>query len=116
MVDKAKRLLGRWKTEYDFKTYITAAGSLAVTLVFAFYNGFLGIHHASLWHGTICVYYLVLTILRGSIIADFLCVRCCLSYEGQFQPFLYGGCRKGQVQLWTEFWKVYRWRNLPRPG
>ena len=66
-MNRGRQLLGRWKTEYDFKTYITAAGSLAVTLIFAFYNGFLGIHHASLWYGTICVYYIMLTILRGSI-------------------------------------------------
>ncbi len=64
----AKRFLSKWKTEYDFKTYISAAGSLAVTLIFAFYNGFLGIHHASLWYGTICIYYILLTILRGSIV------------------------------------------------
>ncbi|HUM61134.1 MAG TPA: hypothetical protein PLA31_06810 [Clostridia bacterium] len=68
-MNSIKRFLGRWKAEYDFKTYTTAAGSLAVTLIFAFYNGFLGVHHASLWHGTICVYYILLTILRGSIIA-----------------------------------------------
>ena len=67
-MSRVKRLLGRWKAEYDFKTYITAAGSLAVTLLFALYNGFLGIYHASLWYGTICVYYILLTLLRGSII------------------------------------------------
>lgn len=58
-----------WKNDYDFKTVAAAFGSLAVTAVFALYNGFLGIHHASLWHGTICVYYLVLVILRGVIIS-----------------------------------------------
>ena len=67
-MNSVKSFLGRWKAEYDFKTYMTAEGSLAVTLIFAFYNGFLGVHHASLWHGTICVYYILLTILRGSII------------------------------------------------
>ncbi len=67
-MNKAKRFLSKWKTEYDFKTYITAAGSLAATVFFAIYNGFLGIYHASLWHGTICVYYILLTVLRGSII------------------------------------------------
>ena len=67
-MDKVKHFLSRWKAEYDFKTYIAAAGSLASTLFFAFYNGFLGIYHASLWHGTICVYYIILTLLRGSII------------------------------------------------
>ena len=67
-MNRIKRILGRWKTEYDFKTYMSAAGSLALTLIFAVYNGFLGMRHASLWYGTICVYYILLTILRSSII------------------------------------------------
>ena len=62
-----KQFLNRFKTDYDFKTFVTSFISLAVTVVFAFYNGFLGIYHASLWHGTICVYYLVLILLRGTI-------------------------------------------------
>ena len=65
----ATSFLSRWKTEYDFKTYISAAGAFVVTVVFAIYNGFLGIRHSSLWYGTICVYYIMLTLLRGSIIA-----------------------------------------------
>jgi len=67
-MNTVKRILNRWKTEYDFKTYISSAGSLAVTFIFAVYNGYLGIHHASLWYGTICIYYILLTFLRGSII------------------------------------------------
>lgn len=39
-----------------------------MTAAFAVYNGFLGVHHASLWHGTICVYYLVLLLLRGAAV------------------------------------------------
>lgn len=68
-MNTVKRFFDRWKAEYDFKTYIAAAGSLPATLFFALYNGFLGIHHASLWYGTICVYYILLTVLRSSIIA-----------------------------------------------
>ena len=67
MIDK-KQLIGRWKTDYDFKTLITAAVSLGVTAAFALYNGFLGVHHQSLWHGTICVYYIILVLLRGGIV------------------------------------------------
>ncbi len=67
-MNTVKSFLGRWKAEYDFKTYIATAGSLAATLVFAFYNGYLGARHASLWYGTICIYYILLTILRGSIV------------------------------------------------
>ncbi len=63
-----ERLLERWRNDYDFKTFIGALASLAVTLIFAIGNGFLGIHRSSLWHGCICVYYIILVFLRGSII------------------------------------------------
>lgn len=67
-MNSLKSFLDRWKSEYDFKTYISAAVSLVVTLLFAFYNGYLGIRHSSLWYGTICIYYILLVLLRGSII------------------------------------------------
>lgn len=60
----------KWKNDYDFKTVVSAGGSFLVTSVFALYNGYLGIRHSSLWHGTICVYYLLLAILRGVIIVS----------------------------------------------
>ncbi len=68
-MNRWKPLFDRWKSDYDFKTVTAALGSLAVTTVFALYNGFLGIYHSSLWHGTICVYYIVLAVLRGFVIA-----------------------------------------------
>lgn len=68
-MSKGKQFLDRWRTDYDFKTVTGASGSLAMTVVFALYNGFLGVRHSSLWYGTICVYYIVLTGLRGVIIA-----------------------------------------------
>ena len=55
---KWKRLFSRWKTDYRFKTVAAASVSLFVTVVFALYNGCLGIRHSSLWYGTICIYYL----------------------------------------------------------
>lgn len=60
-MSKGKQFLDRWKTDYDFKTVTGASGSLAMTVVFALYNGFLGVRHSSLRYGTICVYYIVLT-------------------------------------------------------
>ncbi len=64
----SRQYIDKWKSDYDFKTFLTASASLAVTVAFAFYNGFLGIHHASLWHGAICVYYILLSLLRGLIL------------------------------------------------
>lgn len=68
-MSRVKQFFYRWKTDYDFKTVTAALGSLFVTALFALYNGFLGVYHASLWHGSICVYYLVLVGLRTMIIA-----------------------------------------------
>ena len=68
--DRWKRFIGRWREDYGFKTMVTAFGSLLVTVIFALYNGFLGIYHSSLWYGTICVYYILLTALRGIVIAS----------------------------------------------
>lgn len=62
-------LIEKWKTDYDFRTLISGALSLGVTSAFALYNGFLGIHHSSIWHGTICAYYLVLVLLRVLILS-----------------------------------------------
>ena len=66
---RRKQLIERWKTDYDFKTFAGAVGSLFVTAIFALYNGFLGVYHSSLWHGTICVYYIVLVAIRAFIVA-----------------------------------------------
>ena len=64
----AKRFLNRWKTEYDWRTFTQSLGSFAVNVFFALYNGFLGVRHSSLWHGSICAYYLFLVLLRGGIL------------------------------------------------
>ena len=67
-MSKIKKWIAKWKTDYDFKTVVSAVGSLVVTMVFAIYNGYLGIYYSSVWYGTICVYYIILTILRGLIV------------------------------------------------
>lgn len=38
------------------------------TVAFALYNGWLGLYHGSLWHGSICVYYILLSALRGVLL------------------------------------------------
>lgn len=49
------------------RTAVRVAG-FAATPLFAFYNGALGILHASVWHGSICGYYLLLSLLRGLLL------------------------------------------------
>lgn len=62
------KYIEKWKEDYEFKTVVSAGGSFLVTSAFALYNGYLGILYSSMWYGTICVYYLLLVVLRGSII------------------------------------------------
>ncbi len=63
-----KDLLYWWKEDYRFKTMSSAFGSLAVTVLFALYNGFLGMYHSSLWYDSICVYYLLLSLIRAVLL------------------------------------------------
>ncbi len=63
-----RSLFYKWKSDYNFKTLTNSVGSLAITTVFAIYNGYLGIRALSLWHGSICVYYILLVIIRGTIL------------------------------------------------
>ena len=54
--------------EYGFTTLILTAGSIFVTLAFAVYNGSIAIVIRSIWFGALAAYYIVLIVLRGSIL------------------------------------------------
>lgn len=62
--------LKSWKEDYRFQTLSGSAFSFAVTIIFALYNGFLGIRLRSIWHGGICVFYLLLAVIRGMILTS----------------------------------------------
>ncbi len=64
----ARAFFAKWRADYDFKTIIGSTGAMLSTAAFAIYNGYLGIAHASPWHGGICVYYLLLHLLRLIVI------------------------------------------------
>ena len=63
-----KLLRKKWSENYSFKTLISSTASLCVTTLFALYHGFLGLALASIWHGSICVFYLLLVVIRGIIL------------------------------------------------
>ncbi len=58
----------RYRTDYEFKTFTGAWLSLGITVLFAVYNGYLGIASLSLWHGSIAIYYILLAVIRGIIL------------------------------------------------
>nr|MBQ4457179.1 hypothetical protein [Clostridia bacterium] len=67
---KKNSYIDRWKNDYDFRTFINTFGAVLVTAIFALYNGYLGISHKSAWHGGICIYYLLLILIRGIVIVS----------------------------------------------
>jgi cytochrome b561 len=65
---RAARLLRNWREDYIGQTFLSAAASLGVTTLFALYHGYLGLCYASVWHGSIGVFYLLLMVIRGTIL------------------------------------------------
>lgn len=54
--------------EYGFTTLIFTAGSMLVTFAFAVYNGSIAVVIRSIWFGALAGYYVVLVLLRGSVL------------------------------------------------
>lgn len=68
MKEKIKQFLNIRKLDYTFKTFIFSAVSFLIGFVFAIFNGFLGIYYQSVWNGAICIYYVLLAVVRGIIV------------------------------------------------
>lgn len=65
---KNKAFSKKLEKDYIFKTMASTVLSFSVTILFALYNGFLGVCLLSIWHGGICVFYLLLAAIRGIIL------------------------------------------------
>ena len=61
-------LVGRYRRDRTFRAHVAALGSLAASMAFALYNGVLGLVYRAPWNGSICVYYLLLSGIRGYIL------------------------------------------------
>lgn len=69
LFDKIKTAVVKCKNDYSLNTIISSAVSFFLTVLFALYNGFLGIILSSLWHTGIFVFYMLLVVIRGLILA-----------------------------------------------
>ncbi|MBR6259863.1 MAG: hypothetical protein IKR21_06575 [Oscillospiraceae bacterium] len=58
---KARDFIEKWREDYHFKTLSSSAFSALLGVAFMVTNGVLGIVYRSLWHGSIFVYYFLLT-------------------------------------------------------
>lgn len=59
----------RMAEDYKYRTLMFAIPGLALNIVFALFNGAVGLYHGSAWYGTLSAYYILLSIMR------FLAVR-----------------------------------------
>ena len=60
-------LLKTGKADYFRNTMLSSIISFGVTVLFALYHGYLGLLLSSVWHGSICVFYILLVVIRGSV-------------------------------------------------
>ncbi|WP_283129331.1 hypothetical protein [Allofournierella massiliensis] len=65
---KLRQIVERWHCDYSFQTMVGACVSFCVTLLFAFYHGYLGLCFSSAWHKNIGIFYLLLTAIRGCVL------------------------------------------------
>lgn len=78
---KAKESILQWSekyprinrafNEYGFTTLVATAGSIFITLAFAVYNGSIAIVIRSIWFGALAAYYIILIVLRGSVLVHY---------------------------------------------
>lgn len=65
---RAAELLRIWREDYIGQTLMSAAVSLGITALFALYHGYLGLCYGSVWHGSIGFFYLLLMVIRGTVL------------------------------------------------
>lgn len=68
MKNKLKELFEHWKVSFIFRTLLASVMSSIAGFLFIIFNAVMGIVCSSLWHGTICIYYILLTTVRGTIV------------------------------------------------
>ena len=68
MREQLKQFVGRQRKDYLRKTVMLSVFSMLIGFAFALYHGVLGIAYQSLWNGAICVYYLLLAVVRAIIV------------------------------------------------
>lgn len=66
---REKSFIHRLFTEYGFRVVLFSILSFLISLAFAVYNSVIAIGSSSLWFGALSVYYAILIILRGSVLA-----------------------------------------------
>lgn len=68
MKDRLKDVLRSLIEDYHFRTVYTARISALITFGFTVFNGVIGILYRSVWNISICIYYVLLAVVRRIIV------------------------------------------------
>lgn len=68
MKNKTKDFLRSLREDYHFRTVYTARVSALMTFGFTIFNGAIGILYQSVWNISICIYYVLLAVVRRIIV------------------------------------------------
>ena len=68
MKDRIKDFLCSLREDYHFRTVFTARLSALMTFGFTVFNGAIGILYQSVWNISICIYYVLLAVVRRIIV------------------------------------------------
>ncbi len=68
MSRKIKSFLSVWKEDYLFSTVLASAFAALVNIAYMVYNGVLGVLYHSPWNCSICVYFLLLSGIRATVV------------------------------------------------
>ena len=68
MKDRIKDFLRFWRENYHFRTVYTAMISALISFGFTIFNGVIGILYQSVWNISICIYYVLLAIVRRIVV------------------------------------------------
>ena len=68
MKDKIKGFLRSLREDYHFRTVYTTRISALITFGFTVFNGVIGVLYRSVWNISICIYYVLLAVVRRIIV------------------------------------------------
>ena len=75
---------------YGFRTLVFALCSFAINVAYAFMQGYIALKNLSIWYGALATYYVVLTVIKGSLLS---CKRKARKKEKTGEDFSIGETR-----------------------
>ncbi len=65
---KKREFTNRLLENFGFRTIVFSAFSFCLGIIFALFNGYLGLANKSIWYGALAAYYFFISFLRGGIL------------------------------------------------